>query len=187
MHGSQMIYATRVSSPRGKYNSALRTLLATAALVALVLSATAESRGPQRLPDRLPQQPVQWREAPEYLPQFAPSGPRAAAYRIFVSSDDLDTALNRLNIEPAARAAGTWAPRPVGPLDAFGQGGAYDRSRVVRLYGATRPRVARGTIAVDGGAEFWTLVSPHPDAPLRRLEPGTLLLVLRYDGADPGR
>src|SRR5918993_2031411 len=83
MHGSQMIYATPVSSPRGKYNSAFRTSMATAALVMFVLSAAAGQRVPQ------------WREAPEYLRQFAPAGARAAAYRVFVSSDDLDTALNR--------------------------------------------------------------------------------------------
>jgi hypothetical protein len=128
----------------------------------------------------------QWREAPEYLRQFAPAGARAAAYRIFVSSDDIDTALSRLNIEPAS-PDGPWVPRPVAPLDAFGQGGRYDRSRVARLYGSSRPRVARGTTAVEGVTEFWTLISPHPDAGLVRFEPGTLLLVLRYDGADPGR
>jgi hypothetical protein len=176
MHGSQMIYATRLSSPGRKYNSALRAPLATAALVVFVLSGAAG----QRLPPR----PPQWREAPEYLRQFAPAGPRAAAYRIFVSPDSLDIALHRLNIESAARADAIWAPRPVGPLDAFGRAGAYDRTAVARLYGATRARVARGTTVVDGTTEFWTLISPHPDATLRRLEPGTLLLVLRYDGGD---
>jgi hypothetical protein len=58
---------------------------------------------------------------------------------------------------------------------------------MARLYGSTRARVARGTTFVDGVWEFWTLISPHPDAGLRRLEPGTLLLVLRYDRAEPGR
>src|SRR5687767_15132143 len=89
MHGSQMIYATRLSSTRGKYNSALRTSMATAALVVLVLPISAGQPLPERLRQRLPQ----WREAPEYLRQFAPPGQRAGAYRIFVSSDDLDTAL----------------------------------------------------------------------------------------------
>ena len=45
----------------------------------------------------------------------------------------------------------------------------------------------RGTTVADGVREFWTLISPHPDAGLRRLEPGTLLVVLRYDRATPGR
>ena len=183
MQGSQMIYATRVSSPRGKYNSSIRRQLATAALVVLALSAAAAQAPPLRLPQGLPH----WREAPEYLRPFAPAGSRAGAFHIFVSPDDLDTALNRLNIEPAVHPGGMWVPRPVPPLDAFGQGGTYDRSRVARLYGAARPRVARGTTIVDGTREFWTLISPHPDAALERLEGGTLLLVLRYDGGDPGR
>ncbi len=159
--------------------------MATAALVVLALSAAAAQAIPPRVPQGLPQRLPQWREAPEYLRPFAPAGPRAGAVRIFVSPDDLDTALQRLNIEPAVRPEGMWASRPAPPLDAFGQGGTYDRSRVTRLYGAARPRVARGTTIVDGTREFWTLISPHPDAALERLEGGTLLLVLRYDGGDP--
>ena len=158
--------------------------MATAALVALLLAAASARQLTPALPEPRPPQLPEWREAPEYLRPFAPAGPRAGAYRIFVSPDDLDTVLARLNVAPPARP-GMWSPRPAAPLDAFGQAGAYDRSSVVRLYGATRPRVARGTAVVEGAREFWTLISPHPDAALRRLEEGTLLLVLRYDGGDP--
>ena len=161
--------------------------MATAALVALLVAAASARQLPQARPETLPPHLPQWREAAEYLRLFAPAGPRAGAYRIFVSPDDLDTALARLNVASAARPDGMWTPRQAAPLDAFGQAGAYDRSRVVRLYGSTRARVARGTAVVDGTREFWTLISPHPDAVLRRLEAGTLLLVLRYDGGDPPR
>ena len=177
-----MIYATPLSSPRGKYNSAVRTPWFTAALVVLTVAGEAGQRPPQPLQPHL----RQWREAPEFVRQFAPAGRRAGAFRTFVSADDLETALAALNIEPAPRPDAMWAPRPVAPLDAFGRAGAYDRSKVARLYGAMRPRVARGTIDVDGNREYWTLISPHPDAALQRLEDGTLLLVLRYDGGNPG-
>ena len=78
------------------------------------------------------------------------------------------------------RAPGAWEPRPLLPLDAFGQAGRYDRSGLARLYGARQPRVARGARTENGRVvESWTLISPYPDAALRRLGAGTLLVVLR--------
>jgi hypothetical protein len=116
--------------------------------------------------------PAAWREAPEFVGLFGPAGDRSAAYRSFVTELDLDRALEGLGL--------TLQIREVLPLDAFGQTGAYDRWAVSRLYGARRPRVARGLRTTDTGAvEFVTLVSPHPDATLQQLNRGTLLLVLR--------
>ena len=62
----------------------------------------------------------------------------------------------------------------IGPLDAFGSGGAYERSRMSRLYGGTRAKVARGW--QEDGDRFvsTTLISPYPDATLSRLLPGTM-------------
>jgi hypothetical protein len=169
-----MIYATPLSSPRGKYNSRVQASLAAAGLVLTTLLAAAQTR------------PL-WREAPEYLQPFAPAGERASSYRAFVSDADIDTVLRESGLEAAA-SSGMWRPAPTAPADAFGQAGRYDRFAVARLYGSTRARVARGvTMAADGTREYWTLVSPHPDPALRRLERGTLLLVLRYDGAVSGR
>jgi hypothetical protein len=122
-----------------------------------------------------------WREAPEYLPVLAPAGIRGNAYRAYVSLLDLETALQRLDGDATlVRAPGAWQPRPVLPLDAFGQAGRYDRSAMTRVYGALQPRVARGARAENGRViESWTLISPYPDPTLRRLEAGTLLIVLR--------
>ncbi|MBI3047911.1 MAG: hypothetical protein HYY76_06325 [Acidobacteria bacterium] len=129
-----------------------------------------------------------WREAPEFLPLFAPAGARGAAYRAYVSPADLDAVLRGLAADPALlRVPGAWRPLPLLPADAFGQTGRYDRGRLLRLYGATRARVARGACLQNGRVrEAWTLISPHPDPELRRLERGTLLLVLRYDGPKDG-
>jgi hypothetical protein len=115
---------------------------------------------------------VSWRETPEFAKLFGPAGERSAAYRAFVTPLDLDTVLQRLGV--------TWGVREPLPLDAFGQTGPYDRWAMVRLYGARRPRVARGPRTADGEiVESWTLVSPYPDATLQQLNQGTLLLVLR--------
>jgi hypothetical protein len=124
---------------------------------------------------------VRWQPAPDYLALFAPTGPRRGAYHAFVSPLDLDAVLQRLRGEPGALSPpGAWEPRPELPFDAFGQTGRYDRWQLVEVYGARRARVARGPRGTDRRVtEIWTLVSPYPDPSLTRLEPGTLLLVLR--------
>lgn len=139
-------------------------------LLLLLLSATAAA-----------QEPVTWREAPGLVAVFGPAGPRAASYTAYVTTLDLDTVLRRLTHDVTLlRPPGAWTPRAVLPADAFGQTGTYDRWALARLYGARGPRVARGPKGVDGRVtESWTLISPYPDATLQRLEPGTLLLVLR--------
>jgi hypothetical protein len=124
---------------------------------------------------------VAWEAAPQYLALFAPSGPRRDAYETFVSSLDLDAVLKRLQSEAGMLTPpGAWQPQTTLPFDAFGQTGRYDRWRLAELYGARRARVARGPRG-DGSriTEVWTLVSPYPDPSLTRLEPGTLLIVLR--------
>jgi hypothetical protein len=123
-----------------------------------------------------------WREAPEYVALFAPPVYREA-YRTFVSSLDLERALQIVAGDEAARtvaAPDSWQARPENPLDAFGSGGTYDRWKVLRLYGSRRPTVARGPRGSTGIVEeSWTLISPYPSPDLATLDPGTLLIVLR--------
>ena len=121
-----------------------------------------------------------WQDAAAYLRLFAPFGTRAAAYRIFVTTLPIDTLLGRLAQDPSLlHPPGAWVPAPVLPADAFGQTGRYDRSRLARLYGASRPVVARGPRGAAGRpTEAWTLVSPFPSRDLTRLEPGTMLIVV---------
>jgi hypothetical protein len=121
-----------------------------------------------------------WREAPEYVRLFAPRA-RREAYRAAVSPASLDLVLSLLAADSTLlRPPGAWLPRAVTPSDAFGQAAAYPRWKLARLYGAQQARVARGPRQADGRlAESWTLVSPYPDPQLERLEPGTLLIVLR--------
>jgi hypothetical protein len=121
-----------------------------------------------------------WREAPEYLPLFAPGGSRGGAYRMFVSPRALDAVLASLDAEPGLLAPpGAWQPTPLLPFDAFGQTGRYDRWKMARLYGSRRAQVARGPREAHGRvSESWTLISPYPDPSLTRLETGTLLIIL---------
>jgi hypothetical protein len=124
-----------------------------------------------------------WTGAPEYLRLFAPSGPRAAAYHIYVSALGIETLLARLAAEPSLlHPPGAWMPAALLPADAFGQTGGYDRSKLARLYGSRRALVAHGprapSNALGTGSEAWTLISPYPSLDMTRLEPGTMLMVL---------
>jgi hypothetical protein len=129
-----------------------------------------------------PPVPGSWHLAPEYLPLFVPRIYHDA-YRAFTAEMNLDAAIRVIVDDPVTaetRSPGAWIAHSENPLDAFGSGGQYDRWQVARLYGSRRPAVARGPRGRQGIVEeSWTLISPYPSADLRRLEPGTLLIILR--------
>jgi hypothetical protein len=72
-----------------------------------------------------------------------------------------------------------WTLESLSPIDAFGSDTPYDRARLARLFGASRPRVARGALSLDGCRTAVTLISPYPDVTLSSLDPGTLAIVYR--------
>lgn len=131
----------------------------------------------------MPPPAASWQEAPAYVRLFAPSGPRSAAYHMYVSRMGIDAVVASLAREPSLlRPPGSWSPAAVIAADAFGQTGGYERSRLVRLYGSKRAVVARGPRGTAAHpTEAWTLISPYPSADLTRLEPGTLLIVLNLE------
>jgi hypothetical protein len=111
-----------------------------------------------------------WTESPRHRTLFTPRAAPEGTYRTYVSPRPLDELAPGLGL----------TPQSVVPLDAFGQSGGYNRWTLAGLYGARRARVARMPRVENGQVvEAWTLVSPYPDPELRRLEPGTLLIVLR--------
>ena len=113
-----------------------------------------------------------WTESPLYRRLFAPAHVAEGTYRTYVSPRPIDQVL--------AELGSTAVPRTVVAGEAFGQSGGYDRSKLARLYGARRTRVARFPREENGQVvEAWTLISPYPDPALEQLQPGTLLIVLR--------
>jgi hypothetical protein len=120
-----------------------------------------------------------WRDAPEYVRLFAPQA-QLAAYRAYVSPLGLDATLEQIAADPATlHPPGAWTPQAMIPYDAFGLSGSYNRWTVAGLYRSRRAQVARGPRLDRGQTESWTLIAPYPDAALQRLEPGTLIIVLR--------
>ena len=120
-----------------------------------------------------------WREAPQYISLFVPQT-QWAAYRAFVSPLGLEATLEQITADPAfLHPPGAWTPQAMIPYDAFGLSGSYNRWKVAGLYRSRRAHVARGPRVDQGGTESWTLIAPYPDEALQRLEPGTLIIVLR--------
>lgn len=115
-------------------------------------------------------------ESPLHRPLFTPRHVPEGTYRTYVSTRPIEEVVRDLRTE----MPGSFEPRPVIAGDAFGQSGGYNRWKLARLYGARRAQVARGP-RMDKGhvVEAWTFISPYPDPNLERLEPGTLLIVLR--------
>ena len=96
---------------------------------------------------------------------FTPARPQLGRYEVCTTREPL-----------TAVARPGWRLEMVPPLDAFGSAGAYDRAALSRLYGGRRVIIARGWSEHDNRFESLTLLSPHPDATLTRLMPGTLVI-----------
>jgi hypothetical protein len=175
MHGSQMIYATTISSKPWQVGSITRRTALPVAV--LVLWACTE------LPSA-PPQGGRWKEAPEYLSLLTPPAYRSA-YRIFISPNGFEETVQYfLTDPPSLHPPGAWQATTMSPYDAFGLTGGYNRWKVAGLYRSRRVRVARGPRMEQGRLESWTLIAPYPDVALERLEPGTLIIVLRLPPAD---
>ena len=111
---------------------------------------------------------------PAWTALFAPIRPILGRYEVWAVADPIEAVA-----EPG------WTIERLDPLDAFGAAGSYDRSRLARVYGGTRPLVARGW--QQRGKEFtsMTLISPYPDVTFSRLEGGTLVIRWVLERAAP--
>ena len=96
---------------------------------------------------------------------FTPARPQLGSYEVCTTREPL-----------AALVRPDWRIETLPPLDAFGAAGAYDRGALARLYGGRRATIARGWSEHGERFESIMLISPHPDASLTRLMPGTLVI-----------
>lgn len=96
---------------------------------------------------------------------FTPVRPQLGRYEVCTTREPLTEV-----------ARPEWRIETVPPLEAFGAAGPYDRAALSRLYGGRRVSIARGWTEHGNRFESITLISPHPDATLTRLIPGTLVI-----------
>jgi hypothetical protein len=99
---------------------------------------------------------------------FTPEKPRLGHYEVCSTDEPI-----------AAVADREWKIEALDPLDAFGTAGSYDRFAISRLYGGRRARVARGWRESGGQFESITLISPYPDSSIKKLLPGTMMIIWR--------
>ena len=113
------------------------------------------------------------------LPRHAPAG----AYRLAVLDQPIEAAraVVMAALAPDARVddpPGAWTIRQSEPVEAFGEGGIYDRSRLARLFAGKPAQLARAPIQQDGQVTgSVTLLSPCPDPQLSRLSPATIVIL----------
>ena len=101
---------------------------------------------------------------------FTPLRPQLGRYEVCTTAESIEA------VAGAGAAAGAHYSdvESLEALDAFGATGSYDRSRLARLYGGTRVRIAHGWTESSGHFGSVTLLSPYPDASFTRLMPGTM-------------
>jgi hypothetical protein len=122
---------------------------------------------------------------------FTPRGAPPGAYVVKVLPGPMAAArpavMRALGVEAPAIDPGLppppgqpWAVRRLEVAEAFGASGPYEPIRLARLFNGRRAEVSRGAVVRDGRVvASVTLISPYPDPTLSRLEPGTLVILLR--------
>jgi hypothetical protein len=101
---------------------------------------------------------------------FTPPAPLIGRYEVCTTDEPIDS--------PPLQRLRRGDVEALEALDAFSGAGTYKRSKLARLYGGTRVRVARGWSASTDSVESITLLSPYPDRSLTHLMPGTMAIRL---------
>ena len=158
-------------------------------VAALVVAAAAFLSGQDPLPDLAV--PGKWSEAHRRL--FTPLGAPPDAYIVKVLPSPMAASRHQVmqalgvadpasggTAPAAAPVSGPWAVKRLEVAEAFGASGPYEPVKLARLFNGRRVEVSRGPVLRHGRAvASVTLISPYPDPTLSRIEPGTLIIVLR--------
>lgn len=121
--------------------------------------------------------PLPARPSPPHARLFAPPH-GAERYHFLLTEASIDDVARLCRERWPSPSKGSWMVAPGSAGDAFDVAALFDRSRLARLYGGSRPKIARGPIGSPNTRAVVLLLSPYPDADLRRLNPGTLIMVV---------
>ncbi len=101
-------------------------------------------------------------------------------YAFLTTAETLDTVAADYRERYPSPDTRSWTIGTISPLEVFDAAALYDRARLARLYGGKTPRIARGPIIENGAVTHVVLLlSPYPEPNLKRLNPGTLIMVVR--------
>jgi hypothetical protein len=165
-----------LSSARPRaYNRAIGSLLTVLSLCGVVSGAAAA-------PAHFPARP-----SPEHVTVFAPPG-REERFRFLVTEAPIDEVARFYRERAPQGAVAPFLAQRGGAAEAFDSLAPFNRFKLAQLYGGQAPLIARGPVALsahsDEVAEVVLLMSPYPEADLRRLNPGTLIMVVSLGNAD---
>ena len=116
---------------------------------------------------------------PDLARMFTPLSAPVGVYAVSTTTEAASALASALKACDAAPAEGAWTLTKQEAHEAFGQAGIYDRARLAQLFGGRRLTVVRGSLARPGEIDAYTLISPYPTAALDRIEPGTMVIVVR--------
>lgn len=140
-------------------------------LVLLTVGPTSATERPSLVPGR---------PSPEHAAVFAPVR-RADRFHFYVSDLSIEH-VAALLAQRLPEGVPSFQIRPGSALDAFDNQAPFDRYRLARLFGGSRPRIARGPLFRDAGDRqpiaAVLLMSPYPEPDLVRLNAGTLIMVV---------
>jgi hypothetical protein len=130
------------------------------------------------VPFRAVAQPPQITASPAHVRLFAPPA-RAAAFRFDRTDAPIESVAQLYRQRWPAADPRSWRIERQAARDAFDGAALYDRARLARLYAGRDPRVARGPVTENAEVvQVVLLMSPYPEADLRRLNPGTLIMTV---------
>jgi hypothetical protein len=116
--------------------------------------------------------------SPAHVALFAPPA-RASQYTFLTTSEPIEAVIDHYRRAHPSPDRRSWTLQRSGILDVFDTAALYDRSRLARLYRGQAVRVARGPIIENGSVTHAVLLlSPYPEPDLKRLNPGTLVMVV---------
>ena len=126
------------------------------------------------------------RRSPAHERLFTPSSAPAGMYEAYEADAPIERMAAALRERDPAPSKGAWQIQKIGPGDAFGAEGSYDRARLAMLVGGRRISVGRGSLHEEDGAVVgYTLLSPYPDPTLSELRGGTLIIRFHVPPARP--
>lgn len=120
--------------------------------------------------------------SPAHAALFAPPA-RAGLFSFATTTETLEQVVAYYRQRWPSPDPRSWTIERSHPLDVFDGAARFDRARLARVYGGKPARIARGPMVENGRVTHTVLlVSPYPEANMRELNGGTLIMTVVVPG-----